>query len=94
MGTVMFIWLLCGILAAIIGARKGRGALGFILGCVFGPFGVLAAFVIKGDSKECPSCKELMRSGARVCPHCQRDAGMDFSDKFTQQGVPWWNRKV
>jgi hypothetical protein len=74
MGLVVF-WVLCGVVAAIIGEQKGSGCTGFMLGLLFGPFGILFAALAKGDRKQCPHCKERMHKDATVCPHCQRDVG-------------------
>lgn len=83
----VFLWLLCGMLAAGIYSNKGgSGLLGFLVGAIFGPIGVIIALVSKGDQsalerreltngtmKKCPSCAELVRSEATVCKHCGRE---------------------
>ena len=71
--ALIFFWLLCGIIAAMIGSQKGEGCFAFIMGVLFGPFGILFALVSNGNRKVCPSCKELIHKDAMVCPHCQRD---------------------
>lgn len=65
-------WILCGVAASIIGARKGEGCMSFIVGMIFGPFGILFAVLSKGNRKECEHCREWINNLARVCPHCQR----------------------
>jgi hypothetical protein len=35
--------------------------------------------------RECPSCKELMRRDARVCPHCRTE-----SEPWTLHEGRWW----
>ncbi len=67
------IWILCGIVAAMIGSNKGLGCFGAILGFIFGPFGILIVFFMTGDRIHCPFCKELVNYKAVVCPHCQRN---------------------
>jgi hypothetical protein len=67
------IWLLCGLVAGIIGSSKGAGCSGFALGFLLGPFGILIAIFMKGDRKACPQCKEMVKKDAAVCPHCQRE---------------------
>ena len=67
----VFIWLMCGIVAAMIGSKKGEGCLSFIVGVFLGPFGILIAIFSKGDRMSCPFCKELINKNAIVCPHCQ-----------------------
>lgn len=70
MGWVMF-WILCAVAAALIGASKGRGGLGFLLGLLFGPFGILFAALSSGNRRECPSCKSKIHPEATVCPVCR-----------------------
>jgi len=71
----MFIlgWLLCGLIAGAIGKRKGEGFLSFIIGIIFGPFGILFALISKGNRINCPYCKELVHKDAIRCSHCQKD---------------------
>ena len=75
MEIIVAIWLICGIIAAIIGQKKGEGCAAFILGVLLGPIGILATVASKGNRKECPNCKEMINKKATVCPHCQRDTG-------------------
>ena len=72
MGFV-FLWLVCGVVAAMIGSKKGEGCAGFIFGVLLGPIGILIAVLSSGNRKSCPSCKEMINKQAKVCPHCQRD---------------------
>jgi hypothetical protein len=72
----VFVWLICGIIAAMIGAKKDTGCAGFLVGVLLGPFGIVLALVMKGDRVRCPYCRELMHKKATVCPHCQRDMGV------------------
>lgn len=69
---LLMIWILCGVAAAMIGARKGEGCLAFTLGVLLGPFGILLAVLSKGNRRECPHCKELIHNKASACPRCQR----------------------
>jgi hypothetical protein len=66
-------WILCGIVGAMIGSSKGAAAEGFAAGFLFGPLGILIAYLLKGDRKKCRYCAELVKKEAIVCPHCQRD---------------------
>lgn len=70
---LILIWILCGIVAALIGGAKGRGCLGFILGILLGPFGILIMLVTPGDRIPCPYCRERIHPDATVCPHCQKE---------------------
>jgi hypothetical protein len=67
------LWGLFGIVAAIIGARKGEGFTMFVVGVLLGPFGILIAIFSQGNRKTCPHCRELIHEDATVCSHCQRD---------------------
>jgi hypothetical protein len=69
--TLIF-WMLCGIVATIIGSKKGEGVLGFIVGFLLGPVGVLMAILSKGDRKSCSFCKESIHKKATVCRYCQK----------------------
>ncbi len=76
-------WVLCGVVAAVIASNKGgSGVLGFIVGLLLGPIGVIIAFfmgnekaavaaqITSGDRKKCPRCAELVQPDALVCKHC------------------------
>lgn len=67
------LWLLCACIAWLIGSRKGAHLLGLFLGLLLGPLGILAAIAMKGNRKQCPSCKEWVHKEARTCPHCAGD---------------------
>ena len=80
------IWLLCGVLAAVIYAQRGRWSLvGLLAGLALGPLGVALAFfsstdkagverrqLASGEMKQCPYCAELIRPEATVCRYCDR----------------------
>ncbi|MCE9587886.1 MAG: DUF4339 domain-containing protein [Verrucomicrobia bacterium] len=70
---IVVIWAMCGVVAAMIGARKGEGCAAFFIGFLFGPFGVLFAFLRKGNRCACRFCQELVNKDALVCPYCQRE---------------------
>ena len=70
---LIFIWLACGVVAALIGNRKGEGCLAFVVGVLLGPLGILIALFSRGNRKTCPHCKELVHRDASACSHCQRD---------------------
>ncbi len=87
------LWLACGGLGAFIASsRGGNGGLGFLLGAIFGPLGVLAAFAVGGkvetqtanapesDSKTCPMCAETVRKAALVCRFCGHTFSMPQAD--------------
>jgi len=71
-------------LATVVGAQRGRKGLGFALGFFLGWIGVLIVALLGPTSEAarteilktgfpCPFCREPVRQGATVCPHCQRD---------------------
>lgn len=75
------LWLLCGILAAVVGGAKGRSGCGwFIVGVLAGPLGLLAVVgmpvVPRAESvdasafRKCPDCAETIMREARLCKHC------------------------
>lgn len=83
MAVVIVLWILCGVLAAVIASSKGgSGGLGFLVGFLLGPFGIILAFfmgddqakaaseVAAGTSKKCPRCAELVKPEALVCRFC------------------------
>ncbi len=84
--TYIVIWIVCGILGAMIGSSKGRGGAGFALSFLLGPLGVIIALflkpnsgkveaeaVVSGGMRKCPFCAELVKTEAVICKHCQKD---------------------
>ena len=73
----LVLWLIFGITSAVIANSKGRSGCGwFALGILFGPFGLIVAFLPDtekaGTTKKCPDCAEIIKAEARVCKHCGR----------------------
>ncbi len=69
----LFLWIVCAIIAAAIGVRKGEGGKAFILGLLIGPIGMLIAAVSRGNRVACRFCKEMINPEAIVFRHCGKD---------------------
>jgi predicted amidophosphoribosyltransferase len=69
----LLFWLICGIVAAVIGSKKGQGCGGFAAGVLLGPLGIVLMLFTRGDRKLCGFCREQMNRSATVCPHCHRE---------------------
>ena len=89
---IVLVWILCGVAAGMIGSRKGEGCLAFIIGMIFGPFGILFAALSHGNRVSCPFCREWIDPDAVVCPRCQRDqpAAPPPQRKPRVARRPWW----
>jgi RNA polymerase subunit RPABC4/transcription elongation factor Spt4 len=84
-------WVLCGIIGAMIGSRKGAGCSGFLLGILLGPLGIIISIVMRGDRKACPYCKELIQKDAVKCPKC--GAILSDSQQVLSKRVIKWVKK-
>ena len=76
---ILLIWLLFGVVCAMAAGARGRGpGWWFLMGCLFGPFGLVAVLVMRNlkgaptaaTHVKCPDCRELVLKEARVCKHC------------------------
>lgn len=81
---LILIWLFLSALSATIAhARGGDGTIGFAMGLLFGPFGLIISYfladervieerlIVAGRKARCGECSELMNIAARTCPHCR-----------------------
>jgi len=71
MEIIVVIWLCFAAVGAMIGSKKGCAGEGFVLGLILGPFGVAFAWMMTGNRRQCPSCKNLVHKDALICPMCR-----------------------
>lgn len=65
--------------AVEIAARKG-----------FGPLSPLVEATWHGDARPCPSCGQLVRRAADVCPSCGEDLSADMAERMRAFAGPWY----
>ena len=94
---VAVIWLLSGVVSAVVATNKGRSGCGwFTLGILLGPVGLILAFAVsrnqavleqrlvqRGEMQYCPYCAELIRAEAIKCRHCGENFGGDQSSSHS-----------
>ena len=81
---LLVLWILCGVVSAVIAVNKGNSGCGwFLLGVLLGPIGLVLSLVVQGkpalveerrlasgESRRCPACAELVRREAVKCRFC------------------------
>src|SRR5665213_1862846 len=108
MVVALVIWLLFGIISASVASGKGQsGCLGFALGVLFGPIGLIIvlvmgsnvpssvrnADVIQGPSRVCPYCQSYIPVSASVCRFCQREVNAPSYSMQTPNALPTCNHE-
>ena len=73
---VLIFWIICAIVGAIIGSRKERGGMGFLLGLLLGPLGALCAFALDGRMM-CAECNSRLNGKPNICPFCKAEYKWD-----------------
>lgn len=69
---IIILWIISGIIGALIGQKKGRPLEGFFAGLLLGPIGLI--FIIVRQPKwKCPECGGAIDKGVRKCKHCGSD---------------------
>ena len=82
-GVFLLINIVAAVIVAIIASTKGRsGFLWFLYGFFLWPVAFIHILVVGKKEPEvqqvepeekripCPACKEMIKEGALVCPHC------------------------
>ena len=86
MEIALVLWLISGVVCAVVAVKKGRNGVGwFFVGLVLGVFGVAWILLISskaaeaalasGRMKVCGGCAEQIRAEAKVCRFCGREQG-------------------
>jgi hypothetical protein len=68
--VITVFWLACAFVAGVVGSRHQSGYLAAFCGLLFGPLGIVLAFVLDGRP-QCPECNGRLDGKPRVCRHCR-----------------------
>jgi DNA-directed RNA polymerase subunit RPC12/RpoP len=74
MTALVVVWVLCGIVGAVIAESRGRNALGWGLFCLL--TGVLGVFIVavspRPEKKVAVETQQTMQRWQVLCAHCER----------------------
>lgn len=70
-GSLLFFWLLCGVIGAVIGKDKGTPIEAFFIAFFLGPLGVLLVLAGPGNQVQCQFCRKRIAPDASICPYCR-----------------------
>jgi hypothetical protein len=73
---ILVLSLVFGLIGSVVGQRKDASFAGFVLGALFGPFGILFALLSRGNLRQCPHCQSWVSKKASVCRHCHSQIGV------------------
>ena len=66
-------WLFWCVVSTIVGQQRGRATLGFLMGFLLGPIGLLVVAMATDARRKCQACKGPVPNDASVCMHCGRE---------------------
>lgn len=100
-GAIVVMWILCGLIAGLIGSLRGVGFwFHALIGFCFGPIGFITAllsnssdeakFKKQGESsglRKCPHCAEYVKQEAKICKHCRSELASTASPESKAQSL-------
>lgn len=74
----LIIFLLAGLVGAIVADGKGRSKIVWFLICFLFPLSILILLVLpsqpaRGKLKNCPECGRIIKEDEAACPHCRKE---------------------